>query len=146
MIVWSWRGRLAASFPAVGFLQRLYVTNTWHGGCGDRGSVRRACRSTMSSSQNDCNISWWRVYVCVCVCNKSVGFSTRWLAAERFYSSVASFLLVSWPSKIGYLLSTSAQLSEPLAKSRTITGNSLTWWPGIKTKPKILSKVEVKCI
>lgn len=66
---------------------------------------------------------------CVCVCATSPWVFHQ-MASSRalfFYSSVASFLLVSCPSKIGYLLSTSAQLSEPLAKSRTITGNSLTW-------------------
>lgn len=94
-----------------------------------RGSMRRARRSTMSSSQHNCNILPGDVYMCA---------TSPWIfhqvACSRvaYYSSVASFLLVSWPSKIGYLLSTSAQLSEPLAKSRTITGNSLTWGTGEK--------------
>lgn len=80
-VVMTWTtGR---DFPAASFLQRPYVTNTWHGGCGDRGSVRRACHSTMSSSQHDCNISWWWVYGCV---QQVRGFSTRWLAAERSFT------------------------------------------------------------
>lgn len=45
---------------------------------------------------------------------------------QRLYSSAVSFLLVSCPSKMGYLLSTTAQLSVPLAKSRMIPGSSLT--------------------
>lgn len=46
--------------------------------------------------------------------------------SEGVHSSIVSFLPVSCPSKMGYLLSTTAQLSVPLAKSRMIPGSSLT--------------------
>lgn len=54
------------------------------------------------------------------------GFSWSDRQTSERYSSTVSFLLVSCPSKMGYLLSTSAQLNVPLDKSRTIAGNSLT--------------------
>lgn len=55
------------------------------------------------------------------------GFSWSDRQTCERYSSTVSFLLVSCPSKMGYLLSTSAQLNVPLDKSRTIAGNSQTW-------------------
>ena len=43
------------------------------------------------------------------------------------HSSTASFFPVSWPSKTGYLASTSAHMMLPLARSRTTPGSSETW-------------------
>ena len=43
------------------------------------------------------------------------------------HSSIASFFPVSWPSKTGYLASTSAHMMLPLARSRTTLGSSETW-------------------
>lgn len=103
------------------------------------GSVRRPRLSTFSSSQHNCNtLLLLLLDACVYACNKSVDLPPGGLQQSGLYSSVASFLLVSCPSKIGYLLSTSAQLSEPLAKSRTITGSSLTWYDGNKEQIQTL--------
>lgn len=43
------------------------------------------------------------------------------------HSSIVSFLPVSCPSKRGYLVSTSAHMMLPLARSRTTLGSSETW-------------------
>lgn len=43
------------------------------------------------------------------------------------HSSIVSFFPVSWPSKRGYLASTSAHVMLPLARSRTTLGSSETW-------------------